>query len=908
MSELALKLIRQAKKTKAKKLDLGKCGLTELPDELFELVWLEELYLSDEGWLNNFETKGEMRFKSLNKGEGNNIKYFPSKIQQIKHLKTLLANGNYGNNWGLKDLGPLENLENLQQLEVSNTQVSNLRPLGNLENLKVLTVSETQVSDLRPLKNLQSLQALQISQTQVSDISPLKNLQNLQELNVSKTQVSDLSPLKDLQNLQQLYVSDTQVSDLSPLKDLENLQQLYFQDTQVGDLSPLKNLENLQRLVAFNTQVSDLSPLKNLENLQQLYFQGTQVSDLSPLKGLESLQKLDVFSSQISDLSPLKGLENLRELNVSETQVSDLGHLKKLIEKGIPVKWKIYGDGINVKDCPLTNPPVEIVKQGNKAILNYWKQIEDQGGTQTINEAKLIIVGEGGTGKTTLFNKLINPIFDLNQTPTEETQGINIHEGLAIKEGFLANLWDFGGQELQYMTHQFFLTPNAVYVLMMAARGEAPNLAYWFKIISLLGKDKSGDKVSLIIVLNKKKGSTGMPQYQDLLKIYADDFDYQFIEVDLAVNDKRWESLKEAIEQRLVNLPIVKNELPKQWNPIRESLRKAALEKPYIDAGRLDNLCKPFKVKEEADQFLMTEYLHQLGSLLHFQSEEDNLMDLIVLSPEWVVEGVYTVLKNERIKEKLNGKFSARDMIKILCANQYQIGEKEKKYTRIDAQKLIQLMSKNNFDICYKSESGKYVAAQLLPKDRPSRFIWNKSQSVALQFRYQYPIMPKGLMSRLIVRLSDHLEVLEKQEIVWKKGAILRMEFDGSICRVLMREEDGETKTGLRQIVIEVLEDNPPFRNRKYALQRVRQEIESLHKRWFNNISSEQIIPCNCTECKDSDTPHTYELTDLMTLKKGRAYCIVQEEFVPLQQLLEGVYEPDEIQSFARNKRMDQPD
>ena len=38
MSELALKLIRKAKETRATHLDLGNCGLTELPDALFELV------------------------------------------------------------------------------------------------------------------------------------------------------------------------------------------------------------------------------------------------------------------------------------------------------------------------------------------------------------------------------------------------------------------------------------------------------------------------------------------------------------------------------------------------------------------------------------------------------------------------------------------------------------------------------------------------------------------------------------------------------------------------------------------------------------------------------------------------------------------------------------------------------
>ncbi len=46
MSELALQLIREAKEQRLTRLDLGNCGLTTLPEELFELEWLEELILS----------------------------------------------------------------------------------------------------------------------------------------------------------------------------------------------------------------------------------------------------------------------------------------------------------------------------------------------------------------------------------------------------------------------------------------------------------------------------------------------------------------------------------------------------------------------------------------------------------------------------------------------------------------------------------------------------------------------------------------------------------------------------------------------------------------------------------------------------------------------------------------------
>ena len=47
MSELALKLIKEAKEKRATTLDLRWCGLTKLPNELFQLTWLEELLLSD---------------------------------------------------------------------------------------------------------------------------------------------------------------------------------------------------------------------------------------------------------------------------------------------------------------------------------------------------------------------------------------------------------------------------------------------------------------------------------------------------------------------------------------------------------------------------------------------------------------------------------------------------------------------------------------------------------------------------------------------------------------------------------------------------------------------------------------------------------------------------------------------
>ena len=51
----ALELIRKAKEEYHTKLDLGWCWLKVLPDELFELTWLEELSLSNNAYVFSFE-------------------------------------------------------------------------------------------------------------------------------------------------------------------------------------------------------------------------------------------------------------------------------------------------------------------------------------------------------------------------------------------------------------------------------------------------------------------------------------------------------------------------------------------------------------------------------------------------------------------------------------------------------------------------------------------------------------------------------------------------------------------------------------------------------------------------------------------------------------------------------------
>jgi internalin A len=93
---------------------------------------------------------------------------------------------------------------------------------------------------------------------------------------------------------------------------------------------------------------------------------------------------------------------------------------------------------------------------------------------EPLYEAKLVLVGEGGVGKTTLLKAMTG------QEPREgepTTHGVKIavqamwlphpeKQGIEIQ----LNAWDFGGQEVYRVTHQFFFSHRSIYLLVWEPR------------------------------------------------------------------------------------------------------------------------------------------------------------------------------------------------------------------------------------------------------------------------------------------------------------------------------------------------------------------------------------------------------------------------------------------------------
>ncbi len=792
MSELAHKLIAKNKKTRSPFLDLGNCGLNEVPQEIADLVWLEELSFAS-AWAS-FNSK-----KWLNRN--------PKKAES----KNKAASIDLSSPWRLK------------------------ASAATIDNSSV--IADTKDSSIQGLEgNIDASMAY-------CDLGPLSGLKNLKRLNLSNTPVIDLSPLAGLEKLQRLNVWNTPVADLSPLANLPNLQRLNVWNTPVADLSPLSGLDNLQRINAWNTNVTDLSPLASLQNLQELNVSKTLVADLFPLKTLKKLQRL----------------------NVSKTQVSDLSPLLSLISSDIQVIWTPviqFNEGIYVEDCPLTNPPVEIVEQGNAAILNFFQEKAIQG-TDQLYEAKMLIIGEGGAGKTSLLRRLYQagqPLPDENET----TKGISIHRHdfeMPNGHNFRLNVWDFGGQEIYHATHQFFLTKRSLYVLLDDTRKDDKTVhdagfKYWLEVADLLGGH------SPVLIFQNEKGGRSktidesgiMAKFTNVKGIYRGN-----LELPHSVD-----AFRKDLEFYAQKLPHIGEEMPAKWVLIRAEIERQAKDHAFISQQDYFDIYGKYLSFDRDKALYLSHFLHDMGVFLHFQ-DEPLLSRTVILQNTWATEAVFKILDDEIVKRNL-GHFDRDD---------YQRVWQDSLYADMHPELLV-LMQK--FELCYRlpdTHADTWLAPQLLPPSKPEElFDWQQPGNLTLRYRYEF--MPKGIVSRLIVRMH---RFISRPGLSWISGALF--ERSGTEVLAEVPAKGGEI----------VLRASGP--ERKELLSVISADLDALNNN-FHGLKDlvSKWVPCNCNRCSEMTEPEFFEQKRLLQRKidgKMKIECPASYEDVNVLELLDGI-------------------
>ena len=246
MSDLARQRIREniekhRRGEDARVLDLGNCDMTEVPEEIGECVWVEDLNLSNFEYLE-IRTMRLHSLYSISENLRNKVSHLPNSICSLKNLKSLILCGD----WQVGDLS-IKQHENI---------------ISQFINIEWLTMPYSDITNLDFLKNLTRIKYLDLSYSFVHDLKPLTNLKELQYLNVSGTNIQDIGPLSKLINLKELYLGRTKVNNIRPLDKLFLLERLSIGGTQVSDISPLNKITLLKELLLWGTQISTLEPIR----------------------------------------------------------------------------------------------------------------------------------------------------------------------------------------------------------------------------------------------------------------------------------------------------------------------------------------------------------------------------------------------------------------------------------------------------------------------------------------------------------------------------------------------------------------------------------------------------------------------------------------------------------------------
>jgi len=423
----------------------------------------------------------------------------------LKHALAKLNQNMSGTEYNPSDLQHLS----IVAYEIS-VNVDLMQLVEYFPTLHELVLSEVPIvkDSLSSLTKLTQLTNLDLSECNIGEqgtiavAKSLANLPQLSSLNLTNNNIEEQGAIalaKSLTNLTQLNrlnlfgnnIGEQGAIALSqPLANLPQLTELNLWHNSIGEQGvialsqPLANLPQLTKL--------DLG--KNDIGEQDTFVLANSLANLPQLKVL-SLDRNNINDDALKVLAnTLIPLTKLETLDLSINPITNLAPLLPLIKRGIEVHSGYSETGIILDDSPITTPPPEIVEQGREAILNYFEEREAQD-TVKLREAKLLIVGEPGVGKTSLVRRLTQPKQGL-PAESETTKGIDI-EALDVTtsdgETLKLNLWDFGGQEIYHSTHQFFLTKRSLYVLVDSSRTNDTGLStgihderyrYWLDVVA----------------------------------------------------------------------------------------------------------------------------------------------------------------------------------------------------------------------------------------------------------------------------------------------------------------------------------------------------------------------------------------------------------------------------------------
>jgi Leucine-rich repeat (LRR) protein len=779
-------------------------------------------------------------------------------------------------NLALSGLGPTElpeslcQLTQLQSLDLSHNLLTALPELlCQLIQLQSLYLSHNRLTALPEwLGQLTQLQSLDLSYNRLTALpESLGRLTQLQSLNLGPNQLAVLpESLGQLTQLESLELSCNRLTTLpATLGRLTKLKGLLLSSNHLSALPDwiraLKCIRVLglseNRFTAFPEGVCELGQLEVLAATRN------QIAALP--EGIRNLKSLKVlilggshfiegahpaFRSYITDETP--SVNNQKDGNLLQTLPLGILNLRSLVQ-------------LELSGNPLNPELAAAYKEGLDAVKRYLRaKTEAQ---VVLNEAKLILIGEGEVGKSCLLGALRDDPWEEGRPTTHgiEIKPVKVTDPATGTEITL-NGWDFGGQRVYRPTHQLFFSAPAVYLVVWKPR-EGTQQGFVKDWIKLVKHREPEAKILVVATHGGPKERQPDIDRQEIWDLFGRDTVIDFLSVDSKPNEKGErpdiEKLKDAIARVAAGLPEMGRSFPKRWDEARKKLCQS--QEAYLPLDRVFAICKKHNIEEE-DARLLLRICRRVGDLIHYE-HDPALREIVILKPDWLATAMSFVLDDKQTRE-------AHGLVEFTRLGEVWNDPSRPAESRYHASLhplFLRLMER--FDLSYKvavpaepedalgfwQRAGRRLGvakeapaelhytslvAQLVPDVRPEADLaraWQErvpdgdEQQVQIcrivETKNGQSATAEGLFFQLIVRLHKYSlgRASYRQSVHWQRGLVLDDDYNG---RALLEHTGNDVRITVRA----------PYPQALLAV--LTHEVKWLVESFWKGMRCDVMVPC----------------------------------------------------------------
>ena len=662
--------------------------------------------------------------------------------------------------------------------------------VGELVGLQILDLSGNKLKSLPAwLGSLVGLTRLELRDNQLAGVP--QELGNLVHLTFLGLAGNNLRFLPDsLRNLRGLKILDLANNDLRSVPEC------------------LEGLAGLEAL-GLGGNLLEVLPcwLGNLNKLEALYVHANRLERLPDgIGNLASLDEFDLHGNRLVELpESLGNLTSLGGLFLDDNRLA-----------GLPAVLGSLGrlSVISLGGNPLRSPLREIAEDGTDAVKAYLRLVVE--GTISIWDSKLLVVGEGGVGKTSVIRALAGERHDPREPSTHgvRTRQIKLPHSSMPGMGLPLSAWDFGGQDIYHATHQFFLSDRSLFLLLWNARlgWEQGKIPYWLEII----KARAPESPVILVATHTEGRPVDLP-----LKELGASFPQiaGSVSVDNETRDGIGE-LARIMAEKAAGLPLMGSPWPVDW--AYGLMRISEQQAKYGALPELRRMLAAEGTTDPAHQKYVLRALHALGKILYFDQDEE-LSDIVILHPEWVNDYIARVLDSAEVDR--------RDGV-LTRPHERELWDDLDPGLRT---MFLQMMEK--FDLSYQIRDDPYarsLVVERLPWGSPAyEDRWDEALRAdgarEIRLDYELATMPPGIPTWFIAR--EHRFTTRTH---WRSGALLQAAEDPRVLGLIKADRQN------KRVELAVRGPVP-----SYFFSILRDGFESTLKR-YQGLGVMRLVPCTC--------------------------------------------------------------